>query len=75
MGGACGRVVEEGWMSPLAVVGLLVKDEIAQPVHELSAEGVAIRGVADGLCTRDEEEGGGKTESGMEAPCLRTRVR
>ena len=60
-------------MSPLAVASLLVKEEIAQPVHPaLSFCGVPIRGTAP---FADVVVGGGKAVSGREFPYLRIRCK
>ena len=59
-----------GWISPLAVASLLVKDDIAQPAHPEPDPGcgVLIRGAFEPAAS-----GGGKTLSGSVCPYLRMR--
>lgn len=64
--------LEAGEISPAAVETLLVKEEMAQPVHEAASLdwGVLIRGVG---VADVSVVGGGKTESGIVDANLRTR--
>ena len=59
-----------GWISPLAVASLFVKDDIAQPAHPDPDPGcgVLMRGALEPAAS-----GGGKTLSGRVCPYLRMR--
>lgn len=61
-----------GWISPLAVASLFVKEEMAQPDHEVSFWGVPMRGTAPLVVVA---LGGGRMVSGNVVPYLRMRLR
>ena len=58
-------------MSPLVDVILFVKEDMAQPAHDVSVCGVPIRGVSP---LAELALGGGRTVSGNEFPYFRTRL-
>ncbi len=63
-------------MSPAAAANLFVKDEIAQPAHDGSLEGVDMRGAKLALLMADSDiVGRGMAESGRVWLCLRILIR